>query len=45
MKVYIIDLAGWGLVGIAAALGIYACYLFDTKVKEGLTHTIIDIFC
>lgn len=45
MKVYIIDIAGWSLVGLAAVLGIYAFYLFDTKVKAGLTHTIIDIFC
>lgn len=41
MKVYIIDLAGWGLVGLAAALGVYAIYLFDTKVSAGLAKGIV----
>lgn len=44
MRVYIIDMAGWSLVGLAAVLGIYACYLFDTKVCGGLVHAIIGAF-
>lgn len=44
MKVYIIDIAGWSMVGIVAALGIYAVYLFDMKVSGGLAHAIVGAF-
>ena len=44
MRVYIIDLAGWSLVGLAALAGLYACYLFDAKVCDGLSSTIISVF-
>jgi hypothetical protein len=44
MRVYIIDIAGWSLVGLAAVLGIYAIYLFDTKVSGGLATAIVGFF-
>jgi hypothetical protein len=43
MKVYIIDIAAYSLVGTALGLGIYACYLFD-KISADLAHDIIGIF-
>lgn len=42
MKVYIIDLAAWSLVGLALVLGAYACWLFAAKVSPGLAHAIIS---
>ncbi|WP_308636091.1 hypothetical protein [Paenibacillus silvisoli] len=44
MKIYIIDIAGWSLVGLAAALGIYAWYLFDAKLSGGLASAIVGTF-
>jgi hypothetical protein len=44
MKVYIIDLAAWGLVGIAAALGAYACWLFETHVSATIAKGIVRMF-
>jgi hypothetical protein len=44
MKVYIIDIAGWGLVGIAATLGAYACWLWDTRVSTTLAKGIVQYF-
>lgn len=48
MKTYIVDLSGWGLVGIAAGLGAYACYIFSTSLSKplaaGITGVIIAMF-
>lgn len=44
MKVYIVDLAGISLVGVALVLGAYALILFDTKVSGGLAHAIVSAF-
>lgn len=44
MKVYIIDLAGWTLVGIAGALGAYACHLFSARISGDLAHTLLNFF-
>lgn len=44
MKVYVIDLAGWSLVGVAGALGTYAIYLWDTRVSSGVAKGIVSLF-
>jgi hypothetical protein len=43
MNVTIIDLSAYGLVGLAAVLGGYACYLFD-RISEDLAHDIVGLF-
>jgi hypothetical protein len=37
------DLAGWGLVALAAVLGAYAVTLFHTAVAPGLAHGIVQL--
>lgn len=44
MRVYVIDLSGWCLVGLAGAVGAYAIYLFNTKVSAGLAAGIVSLF-
>lgn len=44
MKVYIVDLAGWSLVGAAAVLAAYAGWLFSTKVAQGLAVGVVAWF-
>lgn len=38
------DAIGYSLVALVGALGCYACYLFETRVKEGLAQEILDWF-
>lgn len=45
MSVYIVDLSGWSLVGMAAVLGYYAIVMFHTHVAayvaRGIVHAIL----
>lgn len=36
------DAVGYSLVGLVAAFGIYACYLFETRVKDGVVQEILE---
>ncbi len=42
MKTYIVDISAWTIVGVAAGLGAYACYLFDSRLAEPLAERIVD---
>lgn len=44
MTTYIVDLSGWGLVGLSAGLGAYACYIFSTSLSKSLAVLIISLF-
>jgi hypothetical protein len=43
MKNVLVEVTAWGLVVLAAGLGIYACILFNS-ISPALAHGIIGFF-